>query len=109
MVIKVIWKTYEEDPLAFFLPNPIVQTDTHPYFMGRIVNVKRFLEKYPFSKPSENPIILHLSDSICHWNNRTFFYRWDIKISKRKGVLYEFSFERIKNGNWYSNISIIRI
>jgi predicted acetyltransferase len=73
MVTKVIWKTYEEDPLAFFLPNPRVQTEIHPYFMGRVVNVERFLEKYLFLNPSENPLILHLSDSICHWNNGTFF------------------------------------
>jgi predicted acetyltransferase len=73
MISKVIWNTHENDSLSFFLPNPRVQTEIHPYFMGRIVNVERFLEKYPFSKTGEKPLIIHLSDSNCQWNNGIFF------------------------------------
>ncbi|MGM0873529.1 MAG: GNAT family N-acetyltransferase [Bacillota bacterium] len=88
MVSIVKWKTYEGDPLSLFLPNPRVQTEIHPYFMGRIVNVNRFLEKYPFFIKGEKPLILHLSDPICNWNNGIFFIEGEsIKVfQKEKGA-----------------------
>ncbi|KKI93766.1 hypothetical protein WQ54_01565 [Bacillus sp. SA1-12] len=77
MVSTVKWKTHEEDRLTLFIPNPRVKTEIHPYFMGRIVNVMRFLQKYPFYIQGENPLILHLSDPVCTWNNGTFFLQGD--------------------------------
>lgn len=87
MVSTVKWKTYEQDPLSLLLPNPRVKTEIHPYFMGKIVNVSRFLAKYPFYIKGDKPLILHLSDPICHWNNGTFFLKGEsIQVfQKEKG------------------------
>ncbi|WP_299086914.1 GNAT family N-acetyltransferase [uncultured Metabacillus sp.] len=87
MVSSVKWKTHEEDRMTLFIPNPRVKTEIHPYFMGRIVNIIRFFEKYPFYIQGEDPLILHLSDPICTWNNGTFFLQGNsIKtFQKEKG------------------------
>lgn len=88
MVSTVKWKSYEGDPLTLLLPNPRVQTDIHPYFMGRIVNVQRFLEKYPFFIQGEKPLILHVSDPVCNWNNGSIFLEGEAvkAFQKEKGT-----------------------
>jgi predicted acetyltransferase len=88
MVSTVKWKSYDGDPLTLLLPNPRVQTDIHPYFMGRIVNIERFLEKYPFFIQGDKPLILHVSDPVCNWNNGTYFLEGEtIKVfQKEKGT-----------------------
>jgi predicted acetyltransferase len=55
--------------------------------MGKIVNVSRFLAKYPFYIKGDKPLIFHLSDPICHWNNGTFFLKGEsIQVfQKEKG------------------------
>ncbi|MED4452738.1 enhanced intracellular survival protein Eis [Metabacillus fastidiosus] len=73
MVDEVSWMTYEDDPLPYYLANPRVKTEIHPYFMGRIVNVEQFLREYPFVFKDNKRLILHVYDPICEWNNGTFF------------------------------------
>lgn len=73
MVDEVKWITYEKDPFSFYLANPRVKTEIHPYFMARIVDVESFLTLYPFQPSDKEPLILHVYDPIASWNQGTYF------------------------------------
>lgn len=44
--------------------------------MARIVDVKRFLQEYPFIKPTED-FYFEVSDPVAEWNNGIFALHWD--------------------------------
>ena len=71
MVDAVKGNLFNNEPLAFYLDDSqIVETIT-PYFMARIVDVKEFLERFPFAELDE-PLCFQVTDSFAPWNNGTF-------------------------------------
>ncbi|MDQ0253965.1 putative acetyltransferase [Evansella vedderi] len=74
MIDKVVWTTTPNDGIPFLLPDPKVEREIISYFMARIVDVKEFLKVYPFQmEEGSSPIILHLTDEFCSWNDGTYF------------------------------------
>lgn len=53
MIDKVVGDTYTDEPLAFLLEDASIKETISPYFMARIVDLKEFIERYPFRKSSE--------------------------------------------------------
>ncbi|MDB5085325.1 MAG: family acetyltransferase, partial [Bacilli bacterium] len=73
MMSQVILKAPSNDRLPFLLGNPSIKQEVLPYFMARIVDVKTFLELYPFSQADCNSSFrLQVSDTFAPWNNQTF-------------------------------------
>ncbi|PYZ96873.1 GNAT family N-acetyltransferase [Alteribacter lacisalsi] len=64
-----------DDSTVLMLDDPDVEQTITPYFMARIVDVKRFLEMYFSDKSLSAPLFLHIEDSFCSWNNGTYIIR----------------------------------
>ncbi|WP_019241209.1 MULTISPECIES: GNAT family N-acetyltransferase [Bacillus] len=79
MVYFVEGKTCVHEPVAFLLEDGEIEQKIFPYFMGRIVEVKGFLERFPFKEVKNSKIILKLNDPILEWNRGTFILEWDEK------------------------------
>lgn len=72
MLEEVEMIVHEKEPLFYTLQEPRVKTEVKPYFMARIVDIEQFLQQYSFRSGSEGAeVILHISDSFAHWNNKT--------------------------------------
>ncbi|WP_051314874.1 GNAT family N-acetyltransferase [Alteribacter aurantiacus] len=70
------------DGTVFLLDDPHVEQKVSSYFMARIVDVKGFLEQYPFKASVEDsPVILHVEDNFCDWNNGTYI----VKLGQSEG------------------------
>ncbi len=76
MVNYVVGNIFKNEPIAFLLDDSRIQETIEPNFMGRIVDVKAFLEDYPFDGPGI-PFHFVVSDSIAEWNNGIFGIQWD--------------------------------
>ena len=73
MISKVVGQTYTDEPLAFLLEDAKIKEDISPYFMARIVDIKEFIERYPF-KPDNRKRVWNftLSDPLLPWNQGSF-------------------------------------
>ncbi|TDL79999.1 GNAT family N-acetyltransferase [Peribacillus frigoritolerans] len=71
---ELIWRTYEQDHFSFLLKNPFILSKVKPSIMGRIINVKSFLEQYMVA-PAEMPLFLHIHDSFADWNSGTYLIK----------------------------------
>ncbi|WP_456271658.1 GNAT family N-acetyltransferase [Bacillus sp. AK031] len=70
MVTEVELVLAPGDPLPYLLSNPRTQTEMCPYFMARVVDVKRFLGLY--INTFKNEVSFSVSDKFAPWNNKTF-------------------------------------
>src|SRR5699024_8447439 len=61
----------ENDNLPILLDNPRFEQKINPYFMARIVDVRRFFQQYPFQNIAK-PIQLHIEDSFLPENSGTY-------------------------------------
>lgn len=87
MIESASIKTVAYDRLPFLLTDPKVKREVSSYFMARIVDVKAFLEIYPFqNKEDVAPIIFHIYDNFCPWNDGVYI------IKKQNGQVYVTSF-----------------
>lgn len=77
MVDTVEFKTFSDDPTLYFLKDPKVEQKLEAYFMARIVDVKRFLEIYPFQLKNGESIVLNVEDYFCDWNTGTYIIKKD--------------------------------
>ncbi|WP_059104227.1 GNAT family N-acetyltransferase [Shouchella shacheensis] len=59
------------EALHYYLADPQIELEIAPYFMGRIVNVVRFLEAYPF-QGGDAALTLRIHDDYAPWNNGIF-------------------------------------
>ncbi|MCM3726077.1 GNAT family N-acetyltransferase [Neobacillus cucumis] len=59
------------DPFPYYLNQPKLKTEVMPYFMCRIVNAKKCLERFRFDSTA-NPIFIHLEDPFAAWNNGSY-------------------------------------
>lgn len=62
---------YMNEPLAFLLEDSQIEEVIAPYYMARIVDVKSFLEMYPYDDEIK-PFHFIVSDPIADWNNGIF-------------------------------------
>ncbi|MFF2019951.1 enhanced intracellular survival protein Eis [Paenibacillus sp. NPDC058177] len=66
-----------DDILPFLLPDPRITQENHPYFMGRIVNAKAFVEEYSFSGlASSRQLKLFIEDQHAPWNHG--LWEWQV-------------------------------
>jgi predicted acetyltransferase len=72
MIDKLVIRVPNDDRLPFLLDDPRIKQETIPYFMARIVDVKSFIEKYPFVSGAEAAFLLEIQDEHADWNNGVF-------------------------------------
>lgn len=78
MVEEVVGNNYFNEPLAFWLDDGDIRETIRPYIMGRIVDVRQFLEHYRFSTGArQREFALEISDPFLEWNTGTFVVRVD--------------------------------
>lgn len=78
MVNEVRGANYTNEPLAYLLEDSEITEKIAPYYMARIVDVEKFLEKYPFINTSTNSrLTFNVKDSMLDWNNGIFAITWD--------------------------------
>ncbi|MDV0446082.1 N-acetyltransferase Eis [Methanimicrococcus sp. At1] len=84
MVNEVRGNIYKNEPIAFLLEDSMIPETIEPYYMARIVDVRAFLENYPFDGTT-SPFHFIVEDPIAEWNSGIFSVSWDengkIKIS----------------------------
>lgn len=70
MIKELEMTVSENEPLLYTLQEPRVKTEIKPYFMGRIVDVEKFLKQYELNWNNvQQEVILHITDSFAPWNN----------------------------------------
>ena len=78
MVEEVVGNNYSNEPLAFWLDDGDIRETIRPYIMGRIVDVRQFLEHYRFSPGTRaREFALEVHDPFLEWNTGTFLVRVD--------------------------------
>lgn len=77
MVTEVNLQAPINDALPYLLNDPRIEQQVVPYFMARIVNVKHFLEQYPFTVGKVESLSIRVNDSVAEWNNGI----WDVLIN----------------------------
>ncbi|MEH6943022.1 GNAT family N-acetyltransferase [Bacillus sp. JJ722] len=77
MVYYVKGKTCVHEPVAFLLEDCEIKQTVTPYYMGRIVDIKGFLEKYPFKQMKNFTLIMNIDDPLLDWNTGKFTIKWD--------------------------------
>ncbi|WP_405175109.1 GNAT family N-acetyltransferase [Paenibacillus sp. FSL H8-0261] len=66
-----------DDILPFLLPDPRIGQENYPYFMGRIVNAKSFIETYAFrGNSSQKKQLIYIEDKYAPWNDG--LWAWNI-------------------------------
>ena len=72
MIKELEMTVNENEPLLYTLQEPRVKTEIKPYFMGRIVDVEKFLKQYELNWNNvQQEVIVHITDSFAPWNNIT--------------------------------------
>lgn len=73
MITRVKGDIYKDEPLAFLLEDGDIKETIAPYFMARIVDIRLFIEQYPFQKQDqESRLVFKLHDPMLEWNQGTF-------------------------------------
>lgn len=78
MVEEVNGNNYSNEPIAFWLEDSDIRETIRPCIMGRIVDVKSFLEQYRFLGTRAQEFTLDISDPFLEWNTGLF----RLKINK---------------------------
>ncbi|WP_046213928.1 GNAT family N-acetyltransferase [Paenibacillus wulumuqiensis] len=78
MITEVKLKAPVDDGLPYLLRDPRIEQQTTPYFMARIVNVKQFLEEYPFTPGAVQVIRITVNDPVADWNEGI----WEVLINE---------------------------
>ncbi|MDL2209675.1 GNAT family N-acetyltransferase [Desulfovibrio sp. OttesenSCG-928-O18] len=71
MIDEVRGETFKNEPLAFYLEDSQIVETIEPYFMARVVDVRAFLEQFPFVDFYETFHFV-VSDPVAEWNNGVF-------------------------------------
>ncbi|WP_315910906.1 GNAT family N-acetyltransferase [Xylanibacillus composti] len=70
VIDRVILRTPVQDEMSFLLRNPAVSQQIKPGFMGRIMDVRSCLSKYPFIKTGKSfDFIMKITDPFLSWND----------------------------------------
>jgi predicted acetyltransferase len=71
MIDEVRGDIYKNEPLAFYLKDSQIVETIEPYFMARIVDVRAFLENFPFVDFYET-FHFTVTDPVAEWNTGVF-------------------------------------
>jgi predicted acetyltransferase len=71
MVESVTINLLVHDAFPYFLDQPKLKIEVHPYFMARLVNAEQCLKRFQFNQEIE-PVLLHLEDPFAAWNNGSY-------------------------------------
>lgn len=78
MIDEVRGSSYFSDPIAFELEDGDIRESIRPYIMGRIVDVERFICRYPCAPTADRiTVTLDIKDSFLPWNDRTLTICFD--------------------------------
>lgn len=102
MVYNAYGKTAGNEPVAFLLEDSEIIQKVSPYFMARIVDVLKFLERYPFDEPNFH-IRFHISDPLVEWNDGIYDIiseNWKVKVltvdeNERDDITVEMSIQTL--------------
>ena len=73
MITKVVGNIYTDEPLAFLLEDADIKESISPYFMARIVDLKHFIEQYPFKPDTiDREWLFTMDDPLLDCNQGTF-------------------------------------
>lgn len=73
MILKVVGNTHTDEPLAFLLEDADIKETISPYYMGRIVDLKQFIEQYPFKADNQERVwTFTIDDPLLSWNRGNF-------------------------------------
>lgn len=73
MIEKVTLNAPIDDTLIDYLPDPRIKQEVVPYFMARIVDLKGFVEQYPFLPAEETmKLTIEVADPQAPWNQGAF-------------------------------------
>lgn len=70
---------------SYLLSNPRIKQEIIPSMMVRIVNMKRFIEKFNFTSEIDNPLYLKVKDEVAPWNDGL----WKLEINSGQTSLTE--------------------
>ena len=76
MIYWVHGDIYKNEPLAFLIEDSQIKEQIEPYFMARIVDVKEFLQHFPFVGTADAFHFI-IEDPVAPWNNGIFALTWD--------------------------------
>ncbi|MFD2704939.1 GNAT family N-acetyltransferase [Salibacterium lacus] len=77
MIEEAEMKPAVQDPSRFMLPDSSIEEKRESYFMARIVDMKHFLELYPFRLEEGQELSFQVKDPGASWNNGIFTVRKD--------------------------------
>lgn len=73
MVDKVVGNNYSNETISFWLEDSDIKETIRPYIMGRIIDVKLFIDHYSFIAPQNSvQFTLRVRDSFLEWNNKSY-------------------------------------
>ena len=73
MIDAVRGDNYSSEPIAFWLEDSDIKETIRPYIMGRIIDVRRFVEQYRFVDIRRDECIgFRISDPFLEWNRDEF-------------------------------------
>lgn len=77
MITQVQGDNYSGEPMAYLFEDSEITETISPYIMARIVDVRDFLEDYPYQiQPEDFKIHFRVTDNLAHWNNGDFMVSW---------------------------------
>lgn len=78
MVNQVEGANYSGQPIAFEFEDSEIEETIKTYYMARIVDIKPFLEEYPFQVADEKrDFYFKVHDPVAEWNNGVFHLFWE--------------------------------
>lgn len=78
MVSEVRGYNYTGDPIAFQFDDSEIKETIEPYIMARIVDVRAFMEAYPFQNCDNNSkFYFYVHDSAAPWNEGIFYLHFE--------------------------------
>lgn len=76
---RFLFVSADDHNLLDLLPEPsLATTQLQPYMMARIVNLKQFIQAYPFTQKQLAPLTLTVTDPILAANNGT----WQLQLTE---------------------------
>ncbi len=77
MIEQVKGDNYSGEPMAYLFEDSEITEKISPYIMARIVNVRDFLEYYPYQiQPEDFKIHFKVHDKMASWNEGDFLVSW---------------------------------
>lgn len=77
-----LYKTGEQEKIAYLLENPRIKQELVPSMMARIVNIQQFLMVYPFKERAPQTFYLKVEDAAASWN--TGVWKVELHLTDRK-------------------------